>query len=64
MVRDKASEALIPADMETFKAYMPELFAGDVHVDIQAFSPRLDSSHVTPECWEKMCQMIYDHYEA
>ena len=64
MVRDKASEALMPADMETFKAYMPELFAGDVHVDIQAFSPLLDSSNVTPECWVKMGQMIYDHYDA
>lgn len=64
MVRDKVSEALIPADMETFKAYMPELFAGDVHVDIQAFSPLLDSSNVTPECWVKMGQMIYDHYDA
>ena len=64
MVRDKHSEALIPADMETFKAYMPELFAGDVHVDIQAFSPLLDSSNVTPECWVKMGQMIYDHYDA
>ena len=64
MVRDKASEALMPADMETFKAYMPELFVGDVHVDIQAFSPLLDSSNVTPECWVKMGQMIYDHYDA
>lgn len=64
MVRDKASGALVPADMETFKAYMPELFAGDVHVDIQAFSPLLDSSNVTPECWVKMGQMIYDHYDA
>ena len=63
MVRDKASGALVPADMETFKAYMPELFAGDVHVDIQAFSPLLDSSNVTPECWVKMGQMIYDHYD-
>ena len=64
MVRDKASEALMPADMETFKAYMPELFVGDVHVDIQAFSPLLDSSNVTPEWWVKMGQMIYDHYDA
>ena len=64
MVRDKASEALMPADMETFKAYMPEWVGGDVHVDIQAFSPLLDSSNVTPECWVKMGQMIYDHYDA
>ena len=39
MVRDAATKALVPADMETFKAFIPELFAGDIHVDIQAFAP-------------------------
>ena len=28
MVRDKSSGALVPADMETFKAYMPERYRG------------------------------------
>ncbi|MBQ3998157.1 MAG: asparaginase [Paludibacteraceae bacterium] len=64
MVRDKVSQALVPADMETFKAYMPELFAGDIEVDIQAFDPLLDSSDVAPESWAKMAQMVYDHYDA
>ncbi len=63
MVRSKHSGALVPADIETFKAFMPELFAGNIHVDIQAFSPLLDSSDVNPECWERMARMIYDHYE-
>ena len=63
MVRDKASGALIPADIETFKAYIPELFASDVQVDIEAFSPLLDSSDVNPECWVRMARMVYDHYE-
>ena len=64
MVRDKVSQALVPADMETFKAYMPEVFAGDIEVDIQAFDPLLDSSDVAPESWAKMAQMVYDHYDA
>lgn len=64
MVRDKSSGALVPADMETFKAYMPELFAGEIHVDIQAFHPLVDSSDVHPENWAKMAHMIYDHYDG
>ncbi len=63
MVRDKNSQALVPADMETFKAYMPELFEGNVQVDVQAFSPLLDSSDINPECWVRMARMVYDHYE-
>ena len=63
MVRDKVSSALIPADIETFKAYMPELFAGDIQVDIEAFMPLLDSSDVNPDCWVRMAQTVYDRYE-
>ena len=62
MVRDKVSDALIPADIETFKAFMPELFAGDIQVDIEAFSPLLDSSDVNPDCWVRMAQTVYDRY--
>ena len=64
MVRDKTSGALVPADMDTFKAYMPELFAGEVSVDIQAFCPLIDSSDVHPENWARMAHMIYDNYNA
>lgn len=63
MVRSKTSGALVPADIENFKAYMPELFAGDIQVDILAFSPLLDSSDVNPDCWVRMARMVYDHYE-
>jgi len=63
MVRDEATRALAPADIETFKAYMPELFAGSVQVDIRAFSPLIDSSDVNPDCWVRMARMVYDHYE-
>ena len=63
MVRDAATQALVPADIDTFKAYMPELFAGAVQVDIQAFSPLIDSSDVNPDCWVRMARMVFDHYE-
>lgn len=62
MVRDKASDALVPADIETFKAYIPELFAGDISIDIEAFNPLIDSSDIGPASWCQMAQMVYDHY--
>ena len=63
MVRDASSDALVPADMDTFKAFMPELFAGDIHVEIQAFSPLIDSSDIGPDSWRQMAQMVYEHYD-
>lgn len=64
MVRGKDGGALVPADMETFKAFMPELFVGKIQVDIQAFEPLIDSSDVGPESWRQMARMVYDHYDA
>ena len=64
MVRDKKSDALVPADIETFKAYIPELFAGDIAVDIQAFTPLIDSSDIGPDSWCKIAQTVYDNYDA
>ena len=63
MVRDKKTQALVPAEMDTFKAYMPELFAGSIVVDIEAFSPLIDSSDIGPDSWVRMARMVYDHYE-
>ena len=62
MVRDRETSALLPADTETFKAFVPELFTGGIHVDMAAFSPLLDSSDVNPENWAKMAHAVYDHY--
>ena len=64
MVRDQHSGALVPADIETFKAYMPELFEGPIDVEIEAFSPLLDSSDVNPAGWVRMAQTVYDRYDA
>ena len=63
MVRDKVSGALVPADIETFKAYLPELFEGEVKVDIEAFHPLFDSSDIGPDKWAQMAQIVYDRYE-
>ena len=63
MVREAETGALHPADMQTFKAFVPELFAGDIQVEMIPFEPLLDSSDLNPESWIQMAQMVYDHYD-
>lgn len=62
MVRDAETGALHPADIHTFKAFVPELFAGDIQVDMLTFDPLLDSSDLNPESWIQMAQMVYENY--
>ena len=64
MVRDAQTGALHPADLQTFKAFVPELFAGDVQVDMIPFEPLLDSSDLNPDNWRMMAHMVQDNYDA
>ena len=64
MVRDAETGALHPADIQTFKTYVPELFAGDVHVDMYPFEPLLDSSDLNPDNWRQMAQVVQQHYDT
>lgn len=63
MVRDKHSGALVPADVDTFKAYIPELFDGELNVDFKAFDDQFDSSDIDPKGWAQIAHMVYDNYE-
>ena len=62
MVRDPQSGALHPADMTTFQSFVPELFAGNIEVEMLPFEPLLDSSDINPDNWAKMAHMVYDNY--
>ncbi len=64
MVRNRETGALHPADLDTFKAFVPELFSSDIKVEILPFEPLIDSSDVNPDNWAKMAHAVYDHYEA
>lgn len=62
MVRSHDTGALHPADVETFKAFVPELFAGEVEVEMYPFTPLLDSSDICPANWVKMASVIINNY--
>lgn len=62
MVRNAQTGALHPADVDTFKAFVPELFAGSVDVDMLPFNPLIDSSDISPANWVKMAKAVADNY--
>ncbi|MBO7455255.1 MAG: asparaginase, partial [Paludibacteraceae bacterium] len=63
MVRDSQSGTLRPADVDTFKAFVPELFAGrDVQVEMLPFTPLIDSSDICPDNWIRMAAVIAENY--
>ncbi len=64
MVRDAQTGALHPADLQTFKAFVPELFAGEVQVEMIPFEPLLDSSDLNPDNWRMMAHMVQENYDA
>ena len=63
MVRNNQTGALHPADIQTFKDFVPELFASEVQVELLPFDPLIDSSDVNPENWARMAHAVYDHYD-
>lgn len=62
MVRHPQTGALRPADVETFKAFVPEIFAGEIRVEMLPFNPLIDSSDICSENWVKMATTVADHY--
>lgn len=62
MVHDPKTGVLRPTDIEQFKAYIPELFEHDIHIDMLPFTPLIDSSDVNPSAWSKLAHIISDNY--
>ena len=63
MVRDPKTGALHPADMTTFQSFVPELFAGEIQVDMVPFEPLLDSSDLNPDNWRQMARVVKENYD-
>lgn len=64
MVSDPQTGALRPADIATFKQFVPELLNYGIHIDILAFDELVDSSDVNPEMWSRLAHMVFDNYDT
>lgn len=63
MVPNPETGGLRPADIETFKANVPELEALEVDIDMLPFRPFIDSSDVRPDDWVRMARAVRDNYD-
>lgn len=63
MVHNPKTGALRPADVDTFKAFVPELFVGNIDIEMLPFTPLIDSSDISPTNWVKMATAVADNYD-
>ena len=63
MVHNPKTGALRPADVDTFKAFVPELFVGNPDLEMLPFTPLIDSSDISPTNWVKMATAVADNYD-
>lgn len=63
MVKDTASGALYPIDLECLYHHIPVLGSMNYSIDFIAFDPLVDSSDMQPSFWIKLAGIIKANYE-
>ena len=64
MVKDAASGALMPVNIDLLLQHIPELQRIDAELSIETFETTLDSSDITPAHWIKLVEIIEKNYAA
>jgi L-asparaginase len=64
MVKDVASGALMPVNIDLLLQHIPELQRIDAELSIETFETTIDSSDITPAHWIKLVEIIEKNYEA
>ena len=60
---DPETGLLRPFDFRQITSEVPELKKFGYTIDTVSFDPLIDSSDINPDCWVRMAQMVYDHYD-
>ncbi len=63
MVKNQESETLTPFNFNNLYEQLPDLRFINTKIDNYCFDPLIDSSDINPGHWQKLGQVIYDHYE-
>jgi L-asparaginase len=64
MVKDAASGALMPVNIELLLQHIPELSRIDAELCIEAFETTIDSSDITPAHWIRLVEIIEQNYDT
>jgi L-asparaginase len=63
MIKDAASGALMPVNIDLLLQYIPELSRIDAEISIETFEQTIDSSDITPQHWIKLVEIIERNYD-
>lgn len=63
MVKDQETGTLKPFNFDNIYDQLPALRLIYTKIDHYCFDPVIDSSDINPQHWQKIAQVIYDHYE-
>lgn len=63
MVEDPETGHLHPFDFDHFTAQIPELHKLDLDIHCYSFEEAIDSSNMTPLHWQRIAEVIGDHYD-
>jgi L-asparaginase len=63
MIKDAASGALMPVNIDLLLQYIPELSRIDAEISIETFEQTIDSSDITPQHWTKLVEIIERNYD-
>lgn len=63
MKENPLSGALAPVDFSEIEREVPELHKFNVELETITFSPVIDSSNITVECWVTLATIIEENYE-
>ena len=64
MIKNPATNALVPFDFENIKKNVPELNRFGFTVKSISFNPIIDSSAIEPETWIRLGEIIEENYDS
>ncbi len=64
MIKDQHSGVLKPFNFDNIYEQLPALKLIDTKIENYCFNPVIDSSDMNPAHWQKLAQVILDHYES
>jgi len=63
MVKDPATQALIPFNLSQISRYIPELRRFKNNIKSISFNPAIDSSNVHPGIWARIAKIVNEYYD-
>ena len=59
----RSDDVLVPYDFTSILDEIPSLKAYNLLIQVTSFDPPIDSSNMSPDSWETLCEIVESHYD-